>query len=267
MKRILLTGAAGIVGSALRPFLAARHNEVVLLDIAAISDCAANERFVQGNIADPSIVANIMSGVDGVVHLAGLVGPGYTFDEVLFPNIVGTHNVLEAACQSGVSHFIYASSHHVVGFYQRSDRIDHTTSPRPDSQYGLSKAFGESVSSYYADSFGIHVLAIRIGYVGRQVIDERRLHTWVSARDLAQLVDIGLRNAEPGYQVVYGVSETVDPFFDNSNATRLGYIPQDRAVEHLASKDLLRQQPDSDSLEGKYIGGHFAVRHFETREP
>ena len=262
MTRILLTGAAGIVGSALRPLLAERYPQVLLSDIVDMdpSVLADNEAFEQGDISDPDFVNRITSHVDGIVHLAGRVGPDYTFDQVLGPNIIGTHNVFSAAVSNGVKRVIYAGSHHAVGFLERGTKIDESTIPRPDSFYGISKAFGESVASYYSDRHGIHVLSIRIGFVGDEVVDERRLHTWISARDLCQLIDIGLSKEDLGHEVVYGVSENPAPFFDNSNAERLGYRPQDKAIEHLADDDILGTSADPNTIEGRYIGGHFAGR-------
>ncbi|MEM7012176.1 MAG: NAD(P)-dependent oxidoreductase, partial [Verrucomicrobiota bacterium] len=175
------------------------------------------------------------------------------FNDVLGPNIVGTWNVFAAAKAAGVSNVVYASSHHAVGFLKRGARIDETTIPRPDSCYGLSKSFGEEIGSYFVDKFGLNVLAIRIGFVGPAPIDERRLHTWISPRDLAQLVDIGLRTPELGYEIVYGVSDNPDPFFDNSNAVRLGFLPIDRAVDAVTDPAILEAPP-----EGEFIGGPFA---------
>ncbi len=259
MKRILLTGAAGIVGQALRPLLAARYEEILITDQAEAQGVTGNETFVQGDITNLEFVSKLAARADGIVHLAGMVGPDFTFEEVLGPNIIGTRNIYEAARANGILQVVYASSHHAVGFYKRRDFIDHQTAPRPDSHYGLSKAFGEDAGSYFADKFGLNVLAIRIGYVGETVIDERRLHTWISPRDLAQLIHIGLATPDLGYEVVYGVSQNPDPFFDNSNAERLGYRPQDRAVDFLADPAILKAKPDPHSPEGIYVGGHFAA--------
>ena len=262
VKTILLTGAAGIVGSLIRPLLSQRYSHVVLTDIVGIDDAVENESFLRGDIADPEFVHRAAGDVDGIVHLAGMVGPDYSFDDVLGPNIIGTHNVFNAARNQGVGRVVYASSHHAVGYYRRDQGIDDQAAPRPDSQYGLSKAFGESAGSYFWDKFGIHVLAIRIGYVGPQAIDERRLHTWVSPRDLAQLIDIGLRTPNLGFEVVYGVSGNPAPFFNNANAIRLGYRPMDRATDHLADEGIATEQPDPRTLEGTMIGGPFASLGF-----
>jgi len=262
-ERILLTGAAGIVGRALRPELAGRHREVLLTDLEPITDLAANERFEAGDIQDLDFVRSLARQVDGIVHLAGLVGAAYTFDQVLGPNIIGTHHVYEAARSEGVPQVVYASSHHAVGFMRRGEAIDHLTPHRPDSEYGLSKAFGESAGAYYADKFGLNILSIRIGYVGDEVSQERRLHTWISARDLAQLIEIGLDTPELGHQIVYGVSDNPDPFFDNANAHRLGYRPQDRASDQVTDPALLDAEPDLTTLVGATVGGGFGEVGFE----
>lgn len=262
MERVLLTGAAGVVGTLLRPVLRDRYESIVLTDIQSVSGAVTNETFMQGDIADAEFIDRATRGVDGVIHLAGCVGPDYTFDDVLSANIVGTHNVFAACRKNGVPRVVYASSHHAVGFYRRDDLIDETAFPRPDSQYGLSKAFGESVAAYYSDKFAIDVLVIRIGYCGEEVIDERRLHTWVSPRDLMQLVDIGLNTAKLGFEVVYGVSENPEPFFDNTNAQRLGYRPKDRAVDSLADPSITKLSADSSTIEGATIGGPFSASGF-----
>jgi len=256
MNKILLTGAAGIVGKALRPLLAVKYPNILLTDLEPIRDCSPNENFLQGDIADLDFVKLAVDSVDGVVHLAAMVGH-YDFHEVLGPNFVGTYNVYEAVRQmESKARIIYASSHHAVGFFERGEQhIDHTTAPRPDSFYGLSKAYGESLASMYADKYGVQTFSIRIGYVGENVPDERRMHTWISARDLAQLIEIGFRLPELHHEIVYGVSNVPDPFFDNSNATRLSYEPQDSSVEYLTDPALLHVQPEPHAL----IGGSFAT--------
>jgi len=261
MKTILLTGAGGIVGRAIRPGLARHHEQIVVSDIEELSDLGEGERFEKGDLGDLEFLLKVTKEVDGIVHLGGLVGADYTFDEVLKPNIVGAHNVLEAARINGISRVVYASSAHVVGFMKRGEQIDHESFPRPNGQYAVSKALGEMEASYYADKFGLNVLAIRIGYVGDDLGKERRLRTWVSARDLVQLIEIGL-NKDVGFEVVYGVSENPEPFFDNSNAFRLGYQPQDRSVDFVKDPAVLEQRPDLSLIEDGVVGGGFAAAGF-----
>jgi uronate dehydrogenase len=259
---LVLTGAAGSVGRAIRPLLAARYAAVRLTDRVEIRDLAPNERFVPGDLTDPDFVRSLAREAWGIIHLAGLVGPDFTFGETLGPNIIATHHVYEAARLEGVPRVVYASSHHAVGFLPRGSRIDHRTAPRPDSEYGLSKAYGEAAGALYADKHGLQVLVIRIGFVGETVADERRVHTWISARDLVQLIGIGLETPDLGYEVVYGVSDNPEPFFDNANAIRLGYRPQDRSPDVVTDPRLLEACPAGETLEDGVVGGGFAARGF-----
>jgi uronate dehydrogenase len=242
---------------------AERYDHVVLSDISPIYDLSPHETFVQLDVSDAQATLAEIRGVNGIVHLAGLVGPDFRFREVLEPNIVGTYHVLEAARANGISQVVVASSHHAVGFYGRADRIDHLAAPRPDSFYGVSKACGEALARYYADKHGLNVLTIRIGFVGKQAIDERRVHTWISPRDLAQLIDIGLNRPDLGYELVYGVSRNPGPFFDNTNAQRLGYRPQDCAEDHVVDPALLSESVNPDLPEQRCVGGHFVTRRAE----
>jgi uronate dehydrogenase len=149
---------------------------------------------------------------------------------------------------------VFASSNHAVGFYRRRRRIGVEALVRPDSRYGVSKAFGEALGAYYADKFGLRVLAIRIGNVGDRPIDERRLSIWIKPEDLAQLVRIGLEHPDLHYAVVYGVSDNARGFWDNEPAFRLGYRPGGRAEDHrdsaLAAQAKLPPDPVGDLFQG-----------------
>jgi uronate dehydrogenase len=261
-SKILLTGAAGRVGQALRPLLRKQYAQVLLTDIKSIVDCQENETFQQGDITDFEFAKSLVESCDGIVHLAGIVGNHPTFAESIGPNYIGTHNILRAAVDSRIRNIVYASSHHTVGFMKRGEKIDHMTAPRPNSEYALSKAFGESAASYFADNFGLNILSIRIGYIGSDVSTERRLHTWISDRDLAQLVTIGLQTDDLGYQIVYGVSDCDEPFFDNRNAERLGYRPQDHSRDAATSRTVLDLKPDLNTIEEGLVGGGFAAVGF-----
>lgn len=260
---LLVTGAAGIVGTALRPHLRERFGQLVLTDRDPVPDLHEGEARVTGDLEDLAFLLDACRGVDAILHLGGLVGADYTFDEILGPNIVGTHNVFEAAVRNGIRRIVYASSHHVVGFVPRGMPIDHRTAPRPNGEYGLSKAYGEAAASYFVDNFDREILSIRIGYVGEEVGTERRLHTWISARDLAQLIEIGLTHPDIRHEIVYGVSEVPDPFFDNGNAVRLGYRPLDRAIDRVVDESILEQKPDLGTIEEGVVGGGFARAGFQ----
>jgi len=258
--KVLLTGASGIVGRLLRPYLAETYDEVVLNSRSEVGELRPNETWVRGDLREPGMFDRLMEGADGAIHLAGVVGPDFDFDESLEANVVAVYRLFEAARRFKVRRVVYASSHHAVGFLERGARIDHETPPRADSWYGFGKAAGEILASHAADRYGLDVMCIRIGYVGETVPDERRVHTWCSARDLASLVRIGLTGPQKGFHMVYGVSRCPEPMFDNRHAESLGYSPQDSSLDHLADPALAYAKRDPSRPEQRYVGGHFAVR-------
>ena len=185
---------------------------------------------------------------------------------ILQSNIVGVYNVFEAARLAGVQRIVMATSNHAVGFYPREQTIDHRVVPRPDSRYGVSKAFSEALASLYADKHGIGFLCVRIGNFGTQPIDKRRLAIWISPRDLTQLVRIGLEHPELRYEIVYGVSNNRRSWYDNSNAYRLGYQPQDES-EPYAEAVLAAEPPDADPIAERYQGGTFCAAEYTAKTP
>jgi uronate dehydrogenase len=257
MKRVLITGAAGSIGSYLRGTLRGKYL-LRLSDVQNIETLAEGEEFVAADVTDSNALPSLMEDVHGIVHLGGVPRED-AWEPILDVNIVGTYNVFEAARQKGVERFIFASSNHAIGFYPRAQRIDTDVTVRPDSRYGVSKAFAEALGSLYADKYGLRVMCIRIGNVADEPVDVRRLSIWVSPRDLSQLVEIGLEHPDMRYEIVYGVSDNARGWWDNTNAERLGYAPRDRSEDY-AEKVLARAPaPDPDSIPERVQGGDFAV--------
>ena len=157
-----------------------------------------------------------------------------------------------------------ATSNHAVGFYPRAQTIDHRVVPRPDSRYGVSKAFSEALASLYSDKHGIGFLCVRIGNFGTQPIDKRRLSIWISPRDLTQLVRIGLEHPDLRYEIVYGVSNNRRSWYDNSNAYRLGYRPQDNS-EPYAEAVLAAEPAGADPIAEHYQGGTFCAAEYTAK--
>src|SRR5690606_35728939 len=131
----------------------------------------------------------------------------------------------EAARKAGVKRVVFATSNHAVGSYPRTTTIGTDVIPRPDSRYGVSKLFGEGLGAMYAYKHGIGVTSLRIGNVGDQPRDVRRLSIWVKPEDLVQLIRIGLERPGLVYEVMYGVSDNQRSWYDNSRAQALGYKP------------------------------------------
>jgi len=256
LKKILITGAAGDVGSHLRRELAGRY-ALRLSDIRPIKGLAGAEEFMAGDCASLRDMLRATRDVEAVVHLGGFSVEG-PWEVILRANIVGTYNVFEAARRNGVRRLVFATSNHAVGFYDRDDTIDTRVYPKPDSRYGVSKVFGEALGSLYADKYGMEVVCVRIGNLAPQPVDKRRLSIWISPRDLAQLVGIAIDRPGIRFEIVYGISGNRRRWYDNSNAERLGYRPQDDS-EPWAEEVLKNEKPGADPRTERFQGGTFVV--------
>jgi len=261
MKTLLITGATGDVGSHLRRELAGRYH-LRLSDRRPLKP-ARNEIFVKADISRMPDALRITKGVDAIVHLGGYSVEG-PWEPILKANIIGCYNVFEAARRNGVRRIVFATSNHAVGFYRRDQTVDHRVYPKPDGRYGVSKVFGEMLGSLYADKYGMEIFCMRIGNVNPRPIDKRRLSIWLSPRDLAQLVTIGIEHPEIRFEIVYGASANTRTWYDNSNAARLGYRPADNS-ETYAPDVLAREKPGHPRGE-MYQGGLF-VHSEEVTNP
>jgi uronate dehydrogenase len=260
MDRVLVTGAAGGIGRMIRPLLRGVYPSIRLSDIVDI-DTEAGEEFVKADLADLGAIERICAGVDGVIHL-GASSVEDQWEPVLSNNIIGCYNLFEAARRQRVQRVVFATTNHVVGFYRRQRTIDHTVMPRPDSRYGVSKAFGEALGRMYSDKHGLRVFNIRIGNVDQRPVDRRRLSIWISPRDLVQLMRIGLEHPEIHFEVVYGVSDNARAWYDNGNAVRLGYAPADRAEDYAEAATEADLALAPDPIGEQFQGGGFCTMEF-----
>jgi uronate dehydrogenase len=194
---------------------------------------SADEIFVQADISKLPDVLRISKEADAIVHLGGYADEG-PWETILRSNIVGCYNVFEAARLNSVKRVVFASSNHILGFYRCDQKLDHHVYPKPDSRYGVSKVFGEMLGSLYAYKHGLEIFLIRIGHATPTPSDVRDLAMWISPRDLAQLVGIGIDHPNVHFEIVYGVSGNTRSWYDNTNAERLGYRPLDNAESYAA---------------------------------
>jgi uronate dehydrogenase len=228
----MITGAAGAIGSCLREGLRPTVDELVLTD-ARVLEPTGHERFVQADLADRDAVLRAAEGVDAVIHLGGIPTEA-SFDDLLGPNLIGTFNVFDAARRGGASRIVFASSNHATGFYPVQQRLTGRDSPRPDTLYGVTKAYGEALGSLYADKFGLDVICIRIGSFAERPRQVRELATWLSHPDAVRLFAACLSARSVGFRVVYGASANTRLNWDLSAARELGYEPQDDAERFVA---------------------------------
>lgn len=259
--KLAVTGGSGRVGRALRAELAGRFETLRIVDRTAPDDLRASEEFVRADLADAGAAARALAGADAIVHLAGHAGNG-TFDDVLPANIIACWSVYEAARINGAARVVFGGSNHAVGFHARGARIGAQAPLRPDSPYGVSKAFGELVASMYYDKYGLRSLVIRIGNAAALPPDARALAMWVSARDLAQLTLIGLEHPDITCDTVYGVSDNSLTFYDNSRAAELGYRPRDSADGHRSAALEGEKQKQPTGVTRSFQGGGFAERDY-----
>ncbi|WP_421906801.1 NAD-dependent epimerase/dehydratase family protein [Mameliella sp.] len=258
MKKLVLTGAAGRLGSYLREPLSLLAEELVSTDIAeSIGTLYPGERYARADLADPEAMSEVIRGADMVVHF-GAIGDEAPFEQILGPNIVGAYNVWEAAHRHGVRRVVYASSIHAVGMYPRQERIGTDVPHRPDTFYGLAKCFAEDLARMYWEKRGVEAVCLRILSCA-QVTGARALGTWLSYGDLVQLVTRAIDTPTTGFTVVYGVSDNDRCPVDNSAARYLGYAPRDNA-EQFAAQILAAEGPGDPTDQAQMChGGPFAA--------
>ena len=256
-ERILVTGAAGLVGTLMRPRLARPDRVLRLMDIAATPPARPGERVerITGSVTDPGALRAACAGADAVVHLGGLSTEA-PWEEILHTNVHGTYLVLEAARQAGVPRVVLAGSNHAVGFHPRDGQTapDYLF-PRPDTFYGVGKAAAEALGSLYHDRYGLDVVCLRIGTCRETPPDARSLATWLSPDDCARLIEAALGVASPGFRVVWGVSRNTRGWFSLSEGEAIGYRPADDA-ERYATGELLARTGEFDE---RYLGGRFCA--------
>jgi uronate dehydrogenase len=263
LDRILLTGAAGALGRVLRQNLKPYARTLRLSDIASMEAASSGEEVVPCDLADKAAVDALVKGCDAIVHLGG-VSVERPFEEILEANIKGVFHIYEGARRHGARRVVFASSNHVIGFHKQGDVIDADCAKRPDGYYGLSKAYGEDLSRFYFDRYGIETACVRIGSSFPEPKDRRMLITWLSYRDLTELVRCCLFAPKLGHTIVYGASANRDPWWDNRLAAHLGYQPQDSSEPFRAKVEALPPLDPNDPA-AQFQGGAFVkAGPFET---
>ena len=255
-NRILLTGAAGGLGQALRPRLKANCTVLRCADRVAFDSAGEQEEFVLAELADANAVMAMMQGVDAVVHLGG-VSTEAAFEPILQANIIGMYNLYEAARKQGTKRIIFASSNHVTGYYKQSETINASHPPRPDGLYGVSKAFGEDLSRFYFDRYGIETACVRIGSSFPEPKDRRMLASWLSYDDLHRLVTACLTTPVLGHSIIFGMSNNAVTWWNNAHAKHIGFIPRDSSDAFRDAVFANTPAPDLTDPAVQFQGGGF----------
>lgn len=247
---VLLTGAAGAIGTALARGLPAYGHRLRLLDARPVD----GDDTVVADITDPDAMDAAMDGIDAVVHFAGLVKEG-AFDGILRTNIEGTYNVFDAARRAGVRRLVYASSGRAVGFTPRAPMVGVDVPARPDGYYGLSKVFGEGLGRLYSDRYGMAVACLRIGTFAERPTVPRQLSLWLSPGDAVRLVHACLTQPNLTYAVVYGISANSRAWWDLAPGRAVGYHPADDAERYAPQVVAEHGEPDLAERSEAFMGG------------
>lgn len=260
--RVLVTGAAGSIGTILLPGLTARGHEVIGLDRSTAPD-GSDTAWYAVDCTDPDAVEAVFAdlarsgGIEAVVHLAGIPTEA-SLTEELDSHVVSTAALLDAMVRHGVDRIVYASSNHAVGRTPRTDLLTTDVRPRPDTFYGVAKVAAEALLSLYVDRHSIDAVAVRIGSFLAQPETRRGLSTWLSHDDAVRMVDAALTAPAPGFAVVYGISANSRAWWDLEPGRALGYHPEDDAEAYAAD---IPERPE-DEVEAGHVGGPFVTEKF-----
>jgi uronate dehydrogenase len=255
---ILVTGAAGRIGTALQSRLPAFGWDVRWFDRVEVPGGLV------GDISSAQDLDAAMDGVTAVVHLAGLPTEA-PWDQIRDANVDGLVQVFEAARRAGVERVVYASSIHAVGFMPETAGLRADTTARPDTLYGVSKAFGETLGRYYADRYGLRVACLRIGTFEDRPRHVRSLPTWLSPDDCARLIDASLRSADLSYSIVWGVSANTRCTWNVESGHALGFRPMDDAERYADSLPAAEDNPTDGLLGGGFTSAGFGIDEVLSR--
>ncbi|WP_329199788.1 NAD-dependent epimerase/dehydratase family protein [Streptomyces sp. NBC_01435] len=258
-RTVLLTGAAGGLGTLMRGLLPAYGYELRLFDAVPVE---GEPDAITADLGDRAALREAVRGVDAIMHLAG-ISLEASFDKILRANIEGTYNLYEAAREEGVRRVVFASSNHVVGYTPRplpGDPLIPIDAPRrPDTFYGLSKSFGEDLAQLYWDRHGMETVSVRIGSCFPEPTSVRMLSVWMSPEDGARLFHAALTAEDVGHTVVHGSSDNTRLWWDLTTARALGYEPRDDSEPYAARLVAEQGELDPDNPDHAHLGGHFCT--------
>ena len=210
--RILMTGSSGHIGRALCPFLAEHGFHIRGFDIRP---CGNVTDFVQGNLEDLASFRKAASGMDVLIHLAACSDDADFVTRLVPANVIGAYNAFEAARLENVGRVILASSCQAADLVGRRPKI--TVEDRfPTDHYGLTKLWAEDMGRMYSHTYGMSILAARLGWVIRsewEWIEMLSLaggqELFLSHHDLRRFFLCCLKAAFTPFDVVYAFSQQI----------------------------------------------------------
>ncbi len=264
MTLLLITGAAGALGHVLATRLAARGFALRLSDRRTDFVPQGDHPYSIAELGDRTAVEALCRDVDAIIHFGG-ISTENSFEAILDANLRGTFHIFEAARRAGVRRVVFASSNHAIGMYPRTEPLDAHSPPRPDSYYGLSKAYGELLAQLYWDKHGVSSVSIRIGSCVAAPSEPRHLSTWLSFDDLADLVAKAATAPDLGAEIVYGVSANRRRWWQDEALAKLGFKAADDA-ERYADLPAMAEI-ETDPIAARFQGGSFAAADYTRSFP
>ncbi|BCR89227.1 NAD-dependent epimerase/dehydratase family protein [Aspergillus chevalieri] len=247
-KRIIITGGSGKAGQQVISYLLQQGHDILNLDLTPLpAELGDHVHTIRTDLVDTGQVYGAFTShfrltepfyepinlkPDAIIHLAGysrnMIAPD---NETFRGNMMSTYNVIEAASRLGIKKIITASSVSVYGIsFAEGDvnfpyfPVDEEVDPDPMDTYAISKLCGERVARGFARRFGIDIYILRIGRVvspneytsdmfGSYVKDpaQWKVHGWsyIDARDLGQICDLGVQKDGLGFQVFNAVNDEI----------------------------------------------------------
>ena len=207
-KPVLLTGASGNIGRFLADALSKAGWTLRLSDVAPFPDpLPERATFVRADLGQGLDVLRLAEGCGLILHFGGASHDLWPFEDIVDANLRGLYHVYEAARREK-ARVVFASSNHVTGFHERATSLDSDCEMRPDSLYGVSKAYGELLAKLYWMKHGVESVIVRIGSCFPEPTTERMLSTWLSYEDLGRLMLACGEAEEVGYAIVWGPPTT-----------------------------------------------------------
>lgn len=264
LEKLLITGAAGALGKMIRPRLEKIAKSLRVSDLHEFALNGDHEELMIGNLVDTEFMNRLLQDCDGVVHLGG-ISIEQPFDPILQANVIGVHNLYQAAKKAGQPRILFASSNHTIGYHSVSERLDALSPIMPDGFYGVSKVFGEAMASMYFNKEGQETAIVRIGSCFPEPKDHRMLSTWFSPDDFISLIEMVFKVETLGCPIIYGASNNDEGWWDNSKTESLGWKPKDNAEEFRAKLDATIPKPAPDDIATLHQGGSFAAAPLMTK--
>lgn len=244
-QKVLVTGAAGRIGSAFAAAAADRY-ELTLTDRPG-TDMSALMQYgdvAQADLRDLRAVSELCQGIDTVIHLAGEASPKADWPDLLPANVIGCYNAFTAATRAGCQRLVFASSVHAVSGYSPERQVSPSDTVNPANLYGVTKCFGEALGRYMAEQRGISVIVLRIGAfrpaATREAESSWMADLYIAPDDLCQLLCLAIDVSGIRFAIFHALSDNITKRLDITDTrTLLGYTPMYGSPSSL-------QKPPSD---------------------